>query len=110
MENVRAYSKKGYGTGYHGYWVQNYYRVNAHFGDWENVNQLSQELHARKMRYIQDITLNDSNPSTSHVYGRLYESSAADQVFIKNFDDDFDPTDGNRTTNTTRVTDVVRRR
>ena len=30
MENVRAYvPKTGYGTGYHGYWIQNYYRVNT---------------------------------------------------------------------------------
>jgi glycosidase len=41
MENVRAYvPDKGYGTGYHGYWIQNYYRVNAHFGSWNDVNDL----------------------------------------------------------------------
>jgi glycosidase len=35
----------GYGTGYHGYWVQNYYQVNAHFGSWSDVEELSAELH-----------------------------------------------------------------
>ncbi len=97
MENVRAYvGGTGYGTGYHGYWVQNYYRVNAHFGDWNDVTQLSDQLHLNGMRYIQDITLNHSNPKDNHVYGRLFESSTAGQVFIKSYHDDFDPATGTR--------------
>jgi cyclomaltodextrin glucanotransferase len=91
MENVRAYvGGTGYGTGYHGYWVQNYYRVNAHFGSWDDVNDLGRKLHARGMRYIQDITLNHSNPLDNHVYGRLYESSDSDQIFINSYNDDYD--------------------
>jgi cyclomaltodextrin glucanotransferase len=97
MENVRAYvPQTGYGTGYHGYWVQNYYRVNAHFGDWDDVTELSRELHRKGMRYIQDITLNHSNPLDNHVFGRLYESSVADQIFIKSYSDDFDRANGMR--------------
>ncbi len=92
MENVRAYvPDTGYGTGYHGYWVQNYYRVNAHFGNWEDVNDLSRQMHANGTRYIQDITLNHSNPLDNHVYGRLYESSTHDRIFINSYDNDFDP-------------------
>ncbi|MBV9268007.1 MAG: hypothetical protein JO061_17695, partial [Acidobacteriaceae bacterium] len=96
MENVRAYDPAGYGTGYHGYWVQNYYRVNAHFGTWRDVEQLSRQLHARGMRYIQDITLNHSNPSDNHVFGRLYESADSDRIFIDSYDDDYDPLTGAR--------------
>jgi glycosidase len=97
MENVRAYvPDKGYGTGYHGYWIQNYYRVNAHFGSWNDVNDLTDAMHARGMRYIQDITLNHSNPNDNHVYGELFKSSTADQVFIKSYDDDYDPVTGLR--------------
>jgi cyclomaltodextrin glucanotransferase len=97
MENVRAYvPDTGYGTGYHGYWIQNYYRVNAHFGSWGDVNTLSRALHAKGMRYIQDITLNHSNPNDNHVYGRLFKSSAADRIFINSYDDDFDPLTGQR--------------
>jgi alpha-amylase len=55
----------GYGTGYHGYWVQNYYRANPHFGAWADVEDFSEQLHAARMRYILDITLNDSNPWTT---------------------------------------------
>jgi cyclomaltodextrin glucanotransferase len=90
MENVRAYEGgTGYGTGYHGYWVQNYDRVNAHFGNWQSVRELSRELHARGMRYIEDITLNDSNPLDNHVFGALYRSAYADQVLVQSYDDDF---------------------
>ncbi len=97
MENVRAYvGGTGYGTGYHGYWVQNYYRVNEHFGGWGDITQLSDELHARGMRYIQDITLNHSNPNDNHVYGRLFQSSTSDDVFIKSYHDDYDTATGAR--------------
>lgn len=97
MENVRAYvPKTGYGTGYHGYWIQNYYRVNEHFGSWEDVNDLSRQMHARGMRYIQDITLNHSNPNDNHVNGRLFESAFPDQVFINSYQDDYDPATGMR--------------
>ncbi len=91
MENVRSYQGgTGYGTGYHGYWIQNYYRVNAHFGDWEDVRALGHNLHAAGMQYMQDITLNHSNPLDNHGFGHLYETSAADKVFIKSYEDDYD--------------------
>jgi cyclomaltodextrin glucanotransferase len=95
MENVRAYEGgTGYGTGYHGYWVQNYDRPSAHFGDWDDVGSLSKELNAHSMRYIQDITLNHSNPYDNHVFGRLYRSENADQVFIDSYDNDVDSKTG----------------
>jgi cyclomaltodextrin glucanotransferase len=96
MENVRAFEPSGpvhpaWGAAHHGYWVQNYYRVNPHFGSWDDVQQLSRELHARGMRYVQDITLNHSNPLDTHAYGRLYQSSDADQIFIDSYENDYDP-------------------
>jgi glycosidase len=70
FEGVRDYEAGiGYGTDYHGYWVINYDRVNPHFGTWELVQRLSKALHQHGMRYIQDITLNDSNPNDVHVFG-----------------------------------------
>ncbi len=91
MENVRAYDPNGYGTGYHGYWVQNYFRVNEHFGGWNEVNQLSDRLHDHGMRYMQDITLNHSNPDDNHVNGRLFESEIAGRIFINSYQDDYAP-------------------
>jgi len=97
MENVRAYEGgTAYGTGYHGYWVQNYDRVNAHFGQWDDVSALSSGLHSRSMRYMQDITLNHSNPLDNHVFGRLYQSQFADDVLIPSYLDDYDSATGMR--------------
>ena len=94
-ENVPMYEGgTGYGTGYHGYWVQNYYQVNQHFGDWADVEDLSGDLHARGMRYIQDITLNDSNPNDNHVYGRVYNGDGT--IFVRSFKNDFDHVYGGR--------------
>ena len=94
-ENVPMYEGgTGYGTGYHGYWVQNYYQVNQHFGDWANVEDLSGDLHARGMRYIQDITLNDSNPNDNHVYGRVYNGDGT--IYVRSFKNDFDHVYGGR--------------
>src|SRR5215469_12893871 len=58
------------------------YQLNPHFGGWADVEDFSRQLHARGMRYIQDITLNDSNPLDNHVYGRVYN---ADEVFSSFF-------------------------
>lgn len=85
---------QGYGTGYHGYWVQNYYQVNQHFGDWADVDDLSDNLHARGMPYMQDITLNDSNPNGNHVYGRVYNGDSI--IFVRSFKNDFDHVYGSR--------------
>lgn len=94
-ENVPMYEGgTGYGTGYHGYWVQNYHQVNQHFGDWADVEGLSGDLHARGMRYIQDITLNDSNPNDNHVYGRVYNGDGT--IFVRSFKNDFDHVYGGR--------------
>ncbi|MDT7811439.1 MAG: cyclomaltodextrin glucanotransferase [Acidobacteriaceae bacterium] len=94
-ENVRMYQGgTGYGTGYHGYWVQNYDQVNPHFGEWADVEDFSQQLHARGMRYIQDITLNDSNPLDNHVYGRVYDGDGT--IFVQSYQNDFDFVYGGR--------------
>jgi glycosidase len=94
-ENVPMYEGgTGYGTGYHGYWVQNYYQVNPHFGSWQDVENFSGELGSRGMRYIQDITLNDSNPLDNHVYGRVYNADGS--IFVESYAQDADPLHGGR--------------
>lgn len=96
-EGVRDYKTGiGYGTDYHGYWVTNYDRVNPHFGTWDQVRQLGQALHEHGMRYIQDITLNDSNPNDVHVFGRLYYGLNLEKVLITSYSDDFDFRTGQR--------------
>lgn len=94
MENVPDFTTIAapyYGAGYHGYWVQNYNRVNPHFGSWSDVGALSATLHAAGMRYIQDITLNHSNPLDAHGFGVLYSGVDGDVPFVRSYADDHDP-------------------
>jgi alpha-amylase len=41
-----------YGEAYHGYWVQDNYAMNEHFGTAEDLNNLIEELHKRDMYLI----------------------------------------------------------
>lgn len=47
----------GYG-GYHGYWAEDFSRVDAHFGDLADYRQLSSALHGAGMYLIQDVVVN----------------------------------------------------
>ncbi|KAA3618614.1 MAG: alpha-amylase [Calditrichaeota bacterium] len=44
--------------GYHGYWAENFKKVDAHFGTLDSYKQLSEKLHQKGMYLIQDIVLN----------------------------------------------------
>ncbi len=73
MQNVNGIDNKGT-TAYHGYWVNDYFRVEEHFGTWTDVYNLANALHARGMKLIMDITPNHSNPIHSVEYGSLYRN------------------------------------
>ncbi|GAB3745652.1 alpha-amylase family glycosyl hydrolase [Lysobacter olei] len=47
----------GYG-GYHGYWGEDFKRVDPHFGTLDDYRGLSRALHARGMYLVQDIVVN----------------------------------------------------
>ncbi len=44
--------------GYHGYWAQDFTRLNPHFGDLATLRRLVDEAHARGMKVILDIVTN----------------------------------------------------
>lgn len=71
MQNVNGIDAQGT-TGYHGYWVRDYFRVEEHFGTWQDVYNLANALHSRGMKLIMDITPNHSNPLGEIEYGALY--------------------------------------
>lgn len=48
---------KGYG-GYHGYWAENFMRVDRHLGTLKDYRQLSDAVHREHMYLVQDIVLN----------------------------------------------------
>ncbi|KAL4920132.1 glycoside hydrolase superfamily [Aspergillus aurantiobrunneus] len=48
-----------YGEAYHGYWPQNLYSLNEHFGTAEELRKLSKALHKRGMYLMVDVVIND---------------------------------------------------
>ncbi|QSS61847.1 alpha-amylase AmyA [Histoplasma capsulatum] len=70
--NIEGLSK--YGEAYHGYWVQDLYQLNPHFGTRQDLLDLARELHSRGMYLMVDIVINnmavilDGKPFTSIDY------------------------------------------
>jgi cyclomaltodextrin glucanotransferase len=78
----------------HGYWTQDFKRVNARwvnhqqevrlFAENTVLDTLIAELHKRRMKFILDIVCNHSSPATTKGKGRLFD----DGKLIADFDDD----------------------
>ncbi|KAF9650224.1 glycoside hydrolase family 13 protein [Thelephora ganbajun] len=47
-----------YGEGYHGYWPQDLYSLNSHFGTGEDLKALAGALHKRNMYLMVDVVVN----------------------------------------------------
>ena len=54
-----------YGEAYHGYWTQDIYELNPHFGSADDLVALSDALHARDMYLMVDIVVNHFGPANS---------------------------------------------
>lgn len=54
-----------YGEAYHGYWAQDLYRLNPHFGSVGDLISLSNALHARDMYLMVDVVVNHFGPANS---------------------------------------------
>ncbi|KAL1885186.1 hypothetical protein Plec18167_001843 [Paecilomyces lecythidis] len=48
----------GYGEAFHGYWQQDLYRLNPHFGSEDDLKSLATELHKRDMYLMVDVVVN----------------------------------------------------
>lgn len=57
MENIPE--DTGFGEAYHGYWPNNLYGINDHFGSAGDLSHLSQVLHDRGMKLMVDVVIND---------------------------------------------------
>ncbi|KAI3318385.1 glycoside hydrolase family 13 protein [Xylariaceae sp. AK1471] len=51
-------TQTAYGYAYHGYWAQDIYSLNSHFGTAADLKQLSTELHNRGMYLMVDVVTN----------------------------------------------------
>ncbi|KFY58478.1 hypothetical protein V496_06112 [Pseudogymnoascus sp. VKM F-4515 (FW-2607)] len=56
VENIL--NKTADGAAYHGYWANDIYQLNAHFGTVDDLKNLSDELHARGMYLMVDVVTN----------------------------------------------------
>ena len=53
--------------GYHGYWVNDFYKIEEHFGSLKLFKKLVQEAHKRDMKVIIDFTANSVSPENPWV-------------------------------------------
>jgi hypothetical protein len=63
VANVEGFTV--YGEAYHGYWAQDIYKLNPHFGSSDDLIALSNALHARKMYLMVDVVVNHFGPANS---------------------------------------------
>lgn len=62
---------------YHGYHIINYEKVEPHFGTWDDVEQLIQEVHKRKMMIVADFV-----PNHCHITNSLYADGKHKEWFL----------------------------
>ncbi|KAE8345816.1 glycoside hydrolase superfamily [Aspergillus arachidicola] len=77
VENVEG--RASYGEAYHGYWIQDMYALNPHFGSREGLPDLSKALHYRGMFLMMDTVIdniayitNGTSPEGNINFTRLY--------------------------------------
>jgi cyclomaltodextrin glucanotransferase len=59
------------GTCYHGYDMQDMYRVEPHFGGWSDFDAVADGLHSRGMKLVLDVNLNNGGYTGSGAEGGL---------------------------------------
>jgi alpha-amylase len=58
VQNIEGGTPDGYtkdGSPYHGYWAQDIYAINPHFGTEQDLKDLASELHNREMASQQQL-------------------------------------------------------
>ena len=63
VANIEGFT--AYGEAYHGYWAQDIYKLNPHFGSEEDLLALSDALHKRDMYLMVDVVVNHFGPVNS---------------------------------------------
>ncbi|HYW50836.1 MAG TPA: alpha-amylase family glycosyl hydrolase, partial [Gemmatimonadaceae bacterium] len=63
--------------GYHGYWAEDFMRVDAHYGTLQDYRELSRQLHAAGMYLVQDVVVNHTADYFGYDGGRNRDDPAA---------------------------------
>ncbi len=73
VENI---TQPAYGdqAGYHGYWAQDDYQIDPHFGTWSDFDTLVQTAHSHGIQVIVDFAANHSNPRNTGADGAIYKN------------------------------------
>ena len=71
-------------AGYHGYWAENFKKVDKHLGDLDTYKKLSQELHKNGMYLVQDVVCN--HVGNFFRYNGTYDPKNVTQNFELNLD------------------------
>jgi alpha-amylase len=80
----------GYGHAYHGYWQEDIYSVNPHFGTAEDLLALSDALHARGMFLMVDVVVNHMGSPPVVDFFRYIPFNDASYYHPKEFITDYD--------------------
>ncbi|TEY77231.1 hypothetical protein BOTCAL_0057g00210 [Botryotinia calthae] len=87
-----------YGTAYHGYWPEDIYSVNPHFGTADDLLALSDALHARGMFLMVDIVVNHMGSPPTVEYSRYVPFNDSSyyhpQSFITNYENQQETEEG----------------
>ncbi|KAM0195311.1 hypothetical protein ACHAPC_000503 [Botrytis cinerea] len=87
-----------YGTAYHGYWPEDIYSVNPHFGTADDLLALSDALHARGMFLMVDIVVNHMGSPPTVDYSRYVPFNDSSyyhpQSFITNYENQQETEEG----------------
>lgn len=73
--------------GYHGYWIEDFYKTDEHFGNIETFKKLVQEAHKRDMKIILDFVANHVAPTHPWVSDQSKESWFHENKGIGNWED-----------------------
>jgi glycosidase len=73
--------------GYHGYWINDFYKTDEHFGSLSTFKKLVKEAHKRDMKIILDFVVNHVGPSHPWAKDSSKQAWFHEQKEIANWDD-----------------------
>lgn len=73
------------GAPYHGYDMNDFYRVEPHFGDWTTFDAVANGLHSRGMKLVLDVNLNNGGYTGSGNLCRIYKDGAVVAQYSRDY-------------------------